>query len=188
MKKSRFRQILYSSLFAVAISAFFFIFGRGIAAAGSGPQPGKMGLDEAGRMQVSDGDRCPVCAMNVIKHPKFASAIQLKESRTFYFCGTGCMIRSWMHPEVFLGVEKDQLEKPVVKAYFTGKEMDAREAIWAAGSDVIGPMGPALVPLKDEAELETFRQRHGAKATFRLSEMDDEKWQAITGKKAVKGK
>jgi len=50
------------------------------------------------------------------------------------------MIRSWMHPEAFLGVQKDLMETPIVRDYFTGKEMDARHAIWVAGSDIVGPM------------------------------------------------
>jgi hypothetical protein len=42
-----------------------------------------------------------------------------------------------------------------------------------------------LVPLKDEQHLDVFKKRHGAKAVFRLSEMTDEKWQQVTGKKAA---
>jgi nitrous oxide reductase accessory protein NosL len=151
----------------------------------AGPAPGKTPLGQDLALQVSDGDRCPVCAMKVANHPKFASAIQLENGDTFYFCGTGCMIRTWMHPAVFLGVEKASLELPVVQAYFTGEPIDARKAIWVAGSDVMGPMGPALVPLETQKELEAFKARHGGKTVFRLSEMTDEKWKAITGKSAA---
>lgn len=90
-----------------------------------------------------------------------------------------------MHPEVFLGVKKASLQLPVVQAYFTGKPIDARKAIWVAGSDVMGPMGPALVPLETQKELDAFKARHGGKTVFRLSEMTDEKWKAITGKSAA---
>jgi YHS domain-containing protein len=45
-------------------------------------------------MHISSGDRCPVCAMQVSKHKKFAYAVQLMNGSTFYFCGTGCMIRA----------------------------------------------------------------------------------------------
>ena len=30
-------------------------------------------------------------------------AIELDDGRTFYCCGPGCMLRSWLHPEVYLG-------------------------------------------------------------------------------------
>lgn len=155
------------------------------AGPGGGPEPGRKPLDENNRMQISAQDRCPVCGMKVAEHVKFSSAIQLTDETTFYFCGTGCMMRSWLHPEIFLATEKEQLQTPVVRDYFTGEEVDGRDVFWAAGSDVIGPMGPALVPVKGEKALEAFKRRHGAKAVFRMDEMNDDKWYAITGRKAA---
>jgi copper chaperone NosL len=147
-----------------------------------GPSPGIKPLDKDGVMQISESDRCPVCAMRPVKYPKSSCAIQLKNGATFYFCATGCMIRAWMHPEIFLGAEKSDLHLPVVREYFTGIQMDARELKWVAGSDIVGPMGPALVPVQGEKEVETFRIRHGGKAVFRLEEMNDDRWREITGK------
>jgi nitrous oxide reductase accessory protein NosL len=151
-----------------------------------GPEAGRKPLDENNRMQISARDRCPVCGMKVAEHAKFSSAIQLTDGTTFYFCGTGCMMRSWLHPEIFLATEKEQLQTPVVRDYFTGKEVDGRDVFWVAGSDVIGPMGPALVPVKGEKALEAFKRRHGGKTVFRMDEMNDDKWYAITGRKAAK--
>jgi copper chaperone NosL len=153
--------------------------------AGSGAKPGLKPLDENGRMQISDQDRCPVCAMKVNAHKKFSSAIQLAGGETFYFCGTGCMIRSWLHPEIFLNASKSKLKKSVVQDYFSGQHVDGLAVYWVAGSDVVGPMGPALVPILDEGQVEIFKHRHGGKAVFRLGEMTDENWQQLTGKKAA---
>ena len=150
-----------------------------------GPHPGLKPLDNSGGMQISSSDRCPVCAMQVSKHKKFACAVQLMNGNTFYFCSTGCMIRSWMHPDIFLGAAKAELKRSVVQDYFTGEQVPGQSVHWVAGSDVIGPMGPALVPIKNEQHLDVFKKRHGAKAVFRLSEMTDEKWQQLTGKKAA---
>ena len=136
-------------------------------------------------MQFSDEDRCPVCAMPITKHQKFASAIELKDGTTYYFCGTGCMIKSWLHPEVFLGHPKTDLKRAIVPEYFNGENVDASSVIFVAGSDVVGPMGPALVPLKNMADVETFKERHGAKTTFTMAEMNDTLWKNITGKDAV---
>jgi len=151
----------------------------------AGPQPGLKPLDERGAMQISSQDRCPVCAMQVSKYKKFACAVQLMNGNTFYFCGSGCMIRSWLHPKIFLGAEKEELKRSVVQDYFSGEQVPGQSVYWVAGSDVIGPMGPALVPLKNEQDLVVFKKRHGAKAVFRLSEMTDEKWQQLTGKKVA---
>ncbi|MGD9137474.1 MAG: nitrous oxide reductase accessory protein NosL [Desulfobacterales bacterium] len=149
---------------------------------GTGPHPGLKPLDEHGTMQISKEDRCPMCAMQVSKYPNFVCAIQLIDGRTFYFCSAGCMIRSWIQPEIFLGVEREKLRRSVVQDYFTGEQVSGGLVFWVAGSDVIGPMGPALVPLKSVAHLETFKRRHGAKTVFRLSELTDANWKQLTGK------
>ncbi|MFZ0133374.1 MAG: nitrous oxide reductase accessory protein NosL [Desulfobacterales bacterium] len=156
------------------------------AARAAGPTPGRHPLDENRRMQVSAEDRCPVCGMKVAEHAPFSSAIQLTDGTTYYFCGTGCMLRSWLHPEIFLAADQSRLQTPLVKEYFTGDQVDGREVYWVAGSDVVGPMGPALVPVMDEKALEAFKRRHGGKAVFRMQELTDEKWFAITGRKAAR--
>jgi copper chaperone NosL len=153
--------------------------------AGSRAKPGLKPLDEHGRMQISDQDRCPLCAMKVNAHKRFSSAIQLTNGDTFYFCGTGCMIRSWLHPEIFLNASKSELKKSVVQDYFSGQHVNGLAVYWVAGSNVVGPMGPALVPILDEKQVEIFKRRHGGKAVFRLGEMTDEKWQQLTGKKVA---
>ena len=163
---------------------FFFISPAvSIAVAGSAPAPGRLPLASDGSLQVSEEDRCPVCAMIVSKNPKFASAIQLTDGTTYYFCGTGCMIRSWLHPEAFLGRQASELRRPVVQEYFTGQALNALEVEWVAGSDVIGPMGPALVALKSDDELTAFRKRHGAGRVFRLSALRVENWAEMIGKR-----
>jgi copper chaperone NosL len=151
-------------------------------------QAARVPLDEGGGLHVSTGDRCPVCAMEVREHAPFASAIQLRDGRTFYFCGTGCMIRAWLHPEVFLGVGRDQLRRAVVTEYFGAAAIDASAAVFVAGSDVVGPMGPALVPLRSQADVDTFMARHGGATTFRLGELDDRRWQEITGRDVLAGR
>ena len=148
------------------------------------PAPGTHPLDENRQMHLSPADRCPVCGMAVVKYEKFAGAIQLKDKTTYYFCSAGCLIRAWLHPEIFIGRPQTALQTVIVREYFSGQTVDARAVIWVAGSDVIGPMGPALVPLRDKPSLQTFTRRHGGRDTFLLNELNDERWFAITGKKA----
>jgi len=153
------------------------------ASEGQGPAAGVKPLDENGWMQISPEDRCPVCGMKVIRYPKFAAAIQLRNSSTFYFCSTGCMIRAWMHPEIYLATTPTELKQPVVQEYFSGRQVDGRRIIFVSGSDVIGPMGPALVPVMDENYLKVFKKRHGGKSQFLLKDLDDDKWLEMTGRK-----
>ena len=156
------------------------------SSAGRGPRPGLLALDEDHQMRISPEDRCPLCAMKVVKYPRFSCAIQLTDGCTFYFCSAGCLIRSWLHPEYFLGVPADTLRRAVVREYFSGEQLDAAALIWVAGSDVVGPMGPALVALRDEPRfLGAFRRRHGGTASFRLGELTDAGWQALTGRSVL---
>jgi copper chaperone NosL len=153
---------------------------------GTGPAYGMKSLDNRGRMQISSSDRCPVCGMKVIRYPKFSCAIQLQDTSTYYFCSTGCMVRSWMHPEIYLGKQPTDLKQPVVREYFSGRQVDARRVIFVHGSDVIGPMGPALVPVLDGKNRTVFMKRHGGKTVLRLESLTDAEWLKITGRKMLK--
>jgi nitrous oxide reductase accessory protein NosL len=156
------------------------------ARAGKGPAPGLTPLDQNGQMQIGPQDRCPVCGMKVAKYNKFNSAIQLSDLTTFYFCSSGCMLRAWLHPDIFLASSKGELKSTVVREYFTGAQVDGKAVSWVVGSDVVGPMGPAFVPVKGKQALEIFKRRHGGKVIFMLKELDPEKWLTITGRRAAK--
>ena len=127
-------------------------------------------------MQVSEGDRCPVCAMPVKAHERFSAAI------AFYFCSPGCMLRAWLQPERYLNRSRQQLSRPVARDYFSGDFIDGRRALWVSGSDVIGPMGPALVALKSDTQLDAFRRRHGAGRVFRLWALTAETWEQLAAR------
>ena len=146
------------------------------------PRPGAHPLDTRGQLHTSPDDRCPVCAMRPIKYPRFAAAIQLANGTTFYFCSAGCMLKAWLQPLIFLNCRAEALQRPVAQDYFSGEPVDARQVFWIAGSDVIGPMGPALVPLREFAHVEAFRRRHGAGRIFRLETLNLDNWETLTGK------
>ncbi len=153
-------------------------------AIGQGPVPAALGLDDDNRMHPGDADRCPVCAMTTVDK-KMVSAIELDDGRTYYFCGTGCMMKSSLHPEIYLGAGDAQVKRAVTTGYFTGAPLDAYTATWVAGSDVAGPMGPMIVPLSNPNSVTDFITRHGGKTTFVLKDLNDALWEEITGKKAI---
>ena len=149
------------------------------------PAPAQKPLDGKGHMVIGPLDRCPVCGMKVAKYPRFAAAIQLENKTTYYFCSNRCMLRSWLKPDIFLASEHAKLSKPVIQAYFSGQQLDARQVIWVSGSDIIGPMGPALIPLRDDASLTAFRQRHGGQTVFWLNNLTTEARNAIERKRSA---
>lgn len=136
------------------------------------------------KIQLGKDDRCPVCAMKVALYPKFACIMELADGRSYSFCSTGCMIRSWFHPEIYLKAPKSDIRSIWVQDYFTGQKINGVLAIWVAGSDVIGPMGPAMVPLKSERDAEAFKRRHGGTTMFHLRDLTEEQWREIANRQS----
>ena len=167
-----FDEIRPIALFGIVLISFVAGFAGQVLA--GGPVPGRVGVGAGGDMTISAEDRCPVCAMLPMRYPRFAAAIELQ----------GGMLNAWLNPDIFLGTEAGQLKRPLVREYLSGQTLDAREVIWVSGSDVVGPMGPALIPLKGASDLEAFRRRHGAKHVFRLEELTHDTWQILTGRQA----
>ena len=143
------------------------------------PAPAHRTLAAEGRMRLSDTDRCPVCAMYPARRPDTAAAMTLESGETYYFCGNGCLLRAWLRPAVYLGTSRDRIARIVVLDYFSGSPVDGRTATWVAGSDVVGPMGPAIVTLGEDRHLETFKKRHGGTAVFAFENVDDDLWKRI---------
>ncbi len=139
-----------------------------------GLKPAQHGLGPEGALRMTAADRCPVCAMRPMQRPKAAAGLSLSDGRTFYTCGNGCLLRAHRSPERYLGVGAEDIERLVVRDYFTGRSLDAHEAFWVLGSDVVGPMGPAIVPLSSTVAAERFRERHGGQPALRLNELQHE--------------
>ncbi len=176
---ARFRKTAVILSIGVLIWAAAGWFVQAAADTEKGPRPAEQGLTAEGDLQLGPKDRCPVCGMFPARRPKSASALELDDGRTFYFCGNGCLLRGVHDSTAHLGVSAERIGRMRVRDYFTGAAIDARKAVWVAGSDVIGPMGPALVTLQNESDLDAFRQRHGAKRVFTLDQLDDALWQQL---------
>ena len=151
-----------------------------ITAESGGPLPAQHALAEDGQMVLSPTDRCPVCAMFPARHARSAAAMRLNNGVTFYFCSNGCLLRTWLRPAIYIGAPQTTIHQLVVRDYFSGRNIDARRATWIAGSDVIGPMGPAIVALGDANQKDTFVRRHGGRMVFAFDQIDDRLWRQIS--------
>lgn len=159
--------------------ALILLHGAALAAEG-GPVPALKPLSADGQMTLSESDRCPVCAMFPSRRPQTAAAMTLKNGEIFYYCGNGCLLRTWLRPTVYLGIPQVEIDRLVVRDYFSGNPVDGRAATWVAGSDVMGPMGPAIIALGDASQLDTFKSRHGGTTVFTLDQVDDALWKKIS--------
>ena len=148
----------------------------------AGPVPAQSGIGPDGALRPTAGDRCPVCGMYPARHPKFAAALVLEDGRTFYACSNRCLLQCWRHSQTHLGVPSGAIKRLLALDYFSGAVLDAERAFWVAGSDVVGPMGPALVALQTRRDVDTFIKRHGGSLVFQLHQVDESLWKKIVMK------
>jgi len=167
-------------LSSILVTTALILVSTTVQSADGGPLPALRSLSADGQMSLSQSDRCPVCAMFPSRRPQTAAAMTLKSGETFYFCGNGCLLRTWLRPTVYLGIPQVEIDRLVVRDYFSGQPIDGRMATWVAGSDVVGPMGPAIIALGDAAQLSTFKNRHGGKTVFTFDKVDDALWKKIS--------
>lgn len=144
-----------------------------------GPRPAEQGLGPDGALRPGPGDHCPVCGMYPARLPRYAAALVLGDGRTFYFCSNRCLLQCWRSSRKHLGVPREAIAQMYVLDYFSGAVLDAHRAWWVAGSDVIGPMGPALAALTSRADADAFIKRHGGRLVFQLHQVDDALWKKI---------
>lgn len=125
--------------------------------------------DKSEIIQIPKDAKCSSCGMIVSKYQKWAARITTKDEKTYYFDGVKCMLKFYFNPEKF---NKENLEKISVTDYYTIEEIDAKNAYFVLNSDVLGPMGKALIPFKDEAQAKKFMQDHAGEKLLKFEELD----------------
>jgi len=131
------------------------------------------------KTNVSKKDKCPVCGMFVYKHPKWVAFIYYeKDGKLKYlaFDGIKDMMKFYFEPNKWGKYKsiKSKIKKIIVRDYYSLKPILAKSAWYVVGSDVYGPMGNELIPLKTEAEAKNFMADHKGKKLLRFSEITKE--------------
>jgi nitrous oxide reductase accessory protein NosL len=80
------------------------------------------------------------------------------------------MFRFLLDPSRY-GRDPSTIARAYVTDYYATTLIDARGATFVAGSDVMGPMGHELVPLRTADEAETFVKDHGGSARLAFDEV-----------------
>jgi len=135
---------------------------------GSGPVPGLQ------REAVKPGPRekCPVCGMFVAKYPDFLAEILFRDGSHAVFDGAKDMFKFYFDMKKY-APEKDlkDIDAIHVTDYYHLTFIDAREAFYVLGSDVYGPMGKELIPLKSRAEAESFLADHKGRSILGFADI-----------------
>lgn len=106
---------------------------------------------------------CRVCGMIIVDFPGSKAQIHYKNGEVDTFCSTLDMFLFYLQPDrprnivaIYVNdMAKADWEHPV------GNWIDAKNAFYVYGGDVMGPMGEALAPFSDRGDAESYVKRHG---------------------------
>jgi nitrous oxide reductase accessory protein NosL len=112
---------------------------------------------------------CPVCGMFVAKYPEWVAVVVYKDGHAHFFDGAKDLMKYLIEPARYApGHRKEDIATIAVTDYYNVEPIDAREAYYVIGSDVLGPMGHELVPLASQTEAEEFLKDHSGSTIIRF--------------------
>ncbi len=120
--------------------------------------------------QPSAKDKCPVCGMFVSKYPEWVTSITFKDGRTEFFDGAKDLFRYYHFLKRFAkNRNQSEISEIRVKDYYSLTFIDARNAWYVIGSDVLGPMGKEAIPFARENNARAFLKDHHGTRILRFS-------------------
>lgn len=112
-------------------------------------------------IELSKQDKCPVCGMFVYKYPNWIAQIIFKDGVFAVFDGPKDMFRYYFNISKYgKNRTKEDIAKIYATEYYTTEKVEAKDVYFVVGSDVYGPMGEELVPVKGRKEAEAFMREH----------------------------
>jgi nitrous oxide reductase accessory protein NosL len=113
-------------------------------------------------------ETCPVCGMFVARYPDWIATVRYRDGHAHHFDGAKDLYKYLLDlPRWAPDHQLDQIEAIGVTEYYSVQRIDARQAYYVIGSDVLGPMGHELIPLETQADAEEFLQDHGGTRILR---------------------
>ena len=107
--------------------------------------------------------RCKHCGMKIDPSSPWRADLVAADGTTTSFDTPRCALTVWRSG-------KSQASSLRVQEYYERRWRNAEELRFVIGGDVVGPMGPDLVPV-DPARATKFIQDHGADRALRLDEV-----------------
>jgi copper chaperone NosL len=117
-------------------------------------------------------DKCPICGMFVARYPDWIAGVRFSDGSHAVFDGAKDLFK------FLLGTERDgrghgaaDVRSAFVTDYYAVKQVDAREAWFVLGSDVLGPMGHELIPFAVERDAREFLADHHGRRLLRFGDV-----------------
>jgi len=119
------------------------------------------------KIHVTKEQKCPVCGMFLYKYPNWVSEIVYADGKKLYFDGMKDLMKYYFkHPK--------NIKLILTQEYYKQKTINAKNAYFVLGSDVYGPMGNELIPLKDKKSAENFLLDHRGKKNVKFDEVTED--------------
>ncbi len=120
-------------------------------------------------------DTCPVCGMFVAKYPEWIASVLYRNAQAHHFDGAKDMFKYLLDLQRWAsGHQAGDIVSIGVTEYYGLSRIDARQAWYVIGSDVLGPMGHELIPLETEADAIEFMHDHKGTAILRFPQVSIE--------------
>lgn len=117
-------------------------------------------------------DTCPVCGMFVTRYPDWTATVLYEDGHAHHFDGAKDLFKYLLDlPKWAPGHRAQDIVLVGVTEYYGVTRIDAHEAWYVIGSDVLGPMGNELIPLATREDAEEFLQDHAGRGIRRFGEV-----------------
>ncbi len=110
-----------------------------------------------GPMAISMKDKCGNCNMMPAKFPQWQAQIIYADKSMTSYDGCKCMFKHTFSPEQ----KGKEISTVWVKDFNNGKWLNAKDAYFVCGSEIMGPMGKELIPFSDHMAAMTFQKSNG---------------------------
>ncbi len=124
----------------------------------------------AGAVTVPDptlDDACPVCGMLPARYPNWIATVLYDDGFAHHFDGAKDMFKYLLDRAKYAPDRVDQpIDTIAVTEYYDLRRINAREALYVTGSDVLGPMGHELIPLATQADATDYTRDHQGRHTL----------------------
>ena len=139
-----------------------------VAAQAPGPAPAKAVTVAKPRAT----DTCPVCGMFVAKYPNWTATVVWRDGTAVHFDGAKDLFNYVLQLAKYApGRDAKDMATIAVTEFYDLRAIDAREAFYVVGSDVLGPMGREFIPLATRADANEFLRDHDATGILRFSDV-----------------
>jgi nitrous oxide reductase accessory protein NosL len=135
-----------------------------------------------GPVKPTEKDKCPVCGMRVMPYPNWIAEIIFNDGAYAVFDGPKDMLKYYFDvPKYNRQKTKEDIAEIYVTEYYGTKLVKAEDVYFIIGSDVRGPMGDEIVPLRAKAEAEVFMRDHKGKKILTFEQLTPADLPGLTG-------